>query len=311
MLKQSLLFLFWAATLVLAPGVLGKYIQPTCTPAENQVSLFSDPNFSGTCVTLEIGVYQHHETLPISNDSISSIMMGSDVFATVCQDGNFKGICNTLYTNAEDMAIFTVGTDSISSFNIESRTCLPNVDQVALFDVPAYGGHCILLKQGIYVDSKALGMENDSISSVLTSRLKSNVFVTLCEHSKLNGVCEAFTADDVDLGDNTLIKGNMTTSVVVQTTTCYPASGEITIFGDKAYAGDCVKLPVGDYPNSRTMKFPIYSISSILVSDTVRVSICAKENFVDCEALAGNAPNLGLLPIGDNRIFSIRVNALK
>jgi len=310
MFKKSLLFLFWALMFVLAPPTLGKYIQTSCTPNDNQVSLFTDPNFTGKCVTLDVGVYQHHENLPVANDAVSSIMIGSNVFATFCQDGDFKGICNTLFTNAEDMNMFTVGNDSISSFNVQLRTCLPNSDQVTLFEEPAYGGHCIHLKQGIYLDPQAIGVDNDTISSVLTNRLKTNVFVTLCEHVKLDGACEALTTDDANLGDNKFIKDNMTSSVVVQTTTCLPDAGEITIFGDIAYAGDCVKLPVGDYPNSRSMKVPAYSISSILLSDTVRASICGKENFVDCEGLGINVPNLGKLPIGDNRTSSIRVSAL-
>ena len=115
--------------------------------------------FHGTCVTLEVGSYQHYEKLPIANDSVSSIMIGSNVFATFCQDGDFKGICNTLFTNVEDLNMFTVGTDSISSFNIELRTCLPTPDQVTLFEEAGYGGKCVLLKQGTYLDPQAIGMD--------------------------------------------------------------------------------------------------------------------------------------------------------
>lgn len=90
--------------------------------------------------------------------------------------------------------------------------CIPTADQVALFVDANYGGQCVVKGIGNYPNPAAIGLPNDSISSI---KVGSNVQATLCEHDNYGGVCETFTGDDPYLGDNT-IGDNRVSSVKVE-----------------------------------------------------------------------------------------------
>ena len=50
-----------------------------CNPNADQVALFVDPNYSGTCVIKGIGNYSNPGSVGIANDSVSSIKVGGNV----------------------------------------------------------------------------------------------------------------------------------------------------------------------------------------------------------------------------------------
>ncbi len=106
--------------------------------------------------------------------------------------------------------------------------CIPDANQVALFVYAQNGGQCVVKGIGSYPDATAIGLPNDSISSV---RVGSNVTLSLRQHTNFNGACEDITADDQDLGDN-VISNDQVSSAIVTTTyaTCPRLYLPVTMF---------------------------------------------------------------------------------
>lgn len=76
----------------------------------------------------------------------------------------------------------------------------PNSDQIGLYADDNYCGAYKILGIGEYPNPGALGVSNDSISSI---KVGGNVKATLCRDDNYGG-CEDFTSDDSHLGDNSI-----------------------------------------------------------------------------------------------------------
>lgn len=99
---------------------------PACNPAANQVSLFAGPDFQGKCVTLSAGTYNTAAQLgPVGDDNVESILVGSNVQATLFSDANRQGRGETFYSNDSNLADNHVGANSVSSVVVQSRTTTP------------------------------------------------------------------------------------------------------------------------------------------------------------------------------------------
>ncbi len=82
---------------------------------------------------------------------------------------------------------------------IAAPRCTPNADQAALFVDAGFAGQCVVKGYGEYRNPGAIGLPNDSLSSLAVG---GNVQVVLCEHDDYGGACEVFTAADDNLSDN-------------------------------------------------------------------------------------------------------------
>lgn len=63
-----------------------------CTPGPNQVAFYEHPNFQGKCAVLGVGRYKNAEEIGIANDSISSVKLGSGVWAVSYEHPEFRGM---------------------------------------------------------------------------------------------------------------------------------------------------------------------------------------------------------------------------
>ena len=93
----------------------------TAEPAAEEVFLYTDINFGGTCVSLKKFGRQspNMANLPtIPNDSISSVKVGKNARALVCRDFDFKGDCTSLFGNDSNISHTVVGNDQISSIKV-------------------------------------------------------------------------------------------------------------------------------------------------------------------------------------------------
>jgi hypothetical protein len=70
-----------------------------CNPSPNQVALFKDSNWVGTCVVLDIGQYKNAFEMGITGDTISSFHLGSNVRLIAHVDSNFQGRSRTFDTS--------------------------------------------------------------------------------------------------------------------------------------------------------------------------------------------------------------------
>lgn len=122
-----------------------------------------------------------------------------------CNNGVFgdpvPGVVKACYTNA------STGCNNPS----------PNNDQIGLYEHADYCGAYKILGIGEYPNPGAIGLANDSISSV---KVGSNVKALLCKHDGFQD-CEEFLNNDPNLSDNP-VGNDSVSSVKVQprTTTC-------------------------------------------------------------------------------------------
>jgi len=79
--------------------------------------------------------------------------------------------------------------------------CLPTADQVALFVDINYGGACVVKAIGNYADANAIGLPDNTISSL---KVGANVRASLCPDINYLGGCTSFSANDSDLSNNTI-----------------------------------------------------------------------------------------------------------
>jgi hypothetical protein len=82
-----------------------------------------------------------------------------------------------------------------------SDACTPGAGQVAMFIYAHFGGRCVVRGAGDYATLDALGLPNDSISSI---KLGSSVKVQVCEHVSYAGACQTFTSSDTYLGNDAI-----------------------------------------------------------------------------------------------------------
>lgn len=176
----------------------------TCNPSSNEIALFVDANYSGQCVVKGIGNYPNPGSIGLPNDSISSIRVGSGVRAVLCRDDNYGGVCETFTGDDPNLSNNSIGDNQVSSARVESTSggsCVPGTNQIALFVDPNYGGQCVVKGHGDYRNPAALGLPNDSISSI---RVGSNTVAVLCRDDNYAGTCEIFANDDSNLSDNSI-----------------------------------------------------------------------------------------------------------
>jgi hypothetical protein len=97
--------------------------------------------------------------------------------------------------------------------------CNPTSSQIALFIDPDYYGKCVIKGIGDFANPSAIGLPNDSISSI---KVGSDVKAVLCKHDNFLE-CETFLGNDSNLSDNT-VGDNSTSSAKVQSRVQIPSS---------------------------------------------------------------------------------------
>lgn len=94
----------------------------TCTPDANQVALFIDGDYRGQCVVKGIGAYTNPSAIGMPNDSISSVMVGSNVRLLLFEHDGYQGRSSTFSGNDSNLSNNTIGNDSASSMKVETRS---------------------------------------------------------------------------------------------------------------------------------------------------------------------------------------------
>ncbi len=184
-----------------------------CPYSADQIALYENSNYGGSCKTFSIGDYANPSAMGFANDSASSIRVGSNVKATLCRDDNYAGGCEDFTGDDSDLNGNSIGDNQVSSLRVQARSsgsCEPNADQVGLFVDTNYGGQCVVKGIGDYANPSAIGLPNDAISSV---KIGSNVIATLCKNDNFND-CMNFDRTDANIGDDP-IGDNQVSSVKV------------------------------------------------------------------------------------------------
>jgi len=113
---------------------------PSCTPAYDQVSLFSDSNYSGACLVLDINDYPDSIALTgLGDDNAESIQVGSGVLATLYSDADFSGRGETFIQNDSNLADNLVGANHLTSLTVHSHTDLGQIQPPSKLVAPQNG----------------------------------------------------------------------------------------------------------------------------------------------------------------------------
>lgn len=149
----------------------------TTDPQSNEVFVYANPNFGGTCAALYIGFYPNPGTgtgtFGLSNDSLSSMKVGSAVRARIFQNVVYGGSYYIFPGSGFYSTMPNAWDNQASSIRIEdnSRSSTCNdllVNEYSLFRDANYGSDCVVLRYGhTYLEPVNMGIANDAVSSIL------------------------------------------------------------------------------------------------------------------------------------------------
>jgi len=97
-----------------------------CVPGENQVALFTEADFTGGCALLDVGNYPDASTLgAVGDNSADSVMVGSNVMATLYSEANYAGHAETLVDDDSRLLGNLIGANALSSMRVALKNTLP------------------------------------------------------------------------------------------------------------------------------------------------------------------------------------------
>jgi|GEM_PF-1358528 len=152
-------------------------------------------------------------------------------------------ISDTLWTQSQRLRQYAGGHNETwggVTLNIDSNVlagpaatvlgnCQPGAQQIAIYIFSNFGGQCVIRNTGVYSTVEALGLPNDTISSI---RVGPGAQVQVCEHVGLAGACTGLAADAADLsahpiGDNQISSFRVETATLVLNNRFYlPFAGQ-------------------------------------------------------------------------------------
>lgn len=171
----------------------------TCVPGPNEVSLYMHAPYEGPCTVRALGEYATAQSMGLANDSLSAARVGANVQLLACVDTNFAKDCETFTANVPDFFRTRIGNDRISSVKVRPRgfqECLPAANQASFYSQPNFNAPCVVKGLGDYANQAAIGLENDSITSL---RAGTAVQVCACVDANFMGQCRPYAGDLPDL----------------------------------------------------------------------------------------------------------------
>lgn len=186
-----------------------------CLPRANEIALYLHAGFEGPCVVRAAGDYPTPLAMGIANDAVSAARVGADAQLVGCVDAQYGDHCELFTADVPDFFRTRFGNDRLSSMKVQRRgfqDCLPQPGQASFYMHGNFVGPCVTAPVGrAFENSRALGLPNDSISSV---RVGSGAQICACVDDFFQGGCVAFTADDAnvdaEIGNDRISSGRVT-----------------------------------------------------------------------------------------------------
>ncbi len=212
-----------------------------CVPGQYQAAVFTDPNYGGSCVIKGIGEYPNPDSIGLPNDSISSIKVGSGANVRLCANDGLNSPCEYFSQDDNQLNYFdSMPDNATSSMKVEgggpTTNCQPGESEVAFFMNENYQETCTIRGVGRYDDPSALGLPNDTISSV---KVGARVRVRICDNNGNNSPCDQFENNVPDLTPTT-VQNNRASSAEVT------LKGGIALCDNTNYGGECKYFGAGD-----------------------------------------------------------------
>jgi len=152
---------------------------PDGKPDPYTVWVYKDAPFGGQCKILLPGFYPGSANFGIGNDSMSAIKIGAGVRARLFEHSGYRGASIAVTSDVSYLGNIPTWNDVVSSLRVELADRKQNCSDVrsgemALFVHASYQGDCVVLPvktwTGLprtYANSDAMGIANDSISSIM------------------------------------------------------------------------------------------------------------------------------------------------
>ena len=100
----------------------------SCIPESNQVALYRESDFQGYCQVFNSGNYSSTLSMAtIGDDQTSSVMVGSNVIASLFLNNNFKGRGETFINSDSNLVDNLIGAKTTSALIVRSRNTTPGV----------------------------------------------------------------------------------------------------------------------------------------------------------------------------------------
>jgi murein DD-endopeptidase MepM/ murein hydrolase activator NlpD len=100
---------------------------PACAPGINQVGIYSDTDFRGACLKLNLGDYANSTGFAsLGEDNVESLQVGSNVIATLYSDPDYSGRSTTFSARDSNLDENPVGRNTLSSLSILSKATPPS-----------------------------------------------------------------------------------------------------------------------------------------------------------------------------------------
>jgi hypothetical protein len=137
---------------------------PACQPAEEQIALYTEPNYRGRCALVDVGDYYGMIYVDgIENDEVSSLLVGENVYAILYESTNLKGIYEVFTQSDPDLSDNTIGDKTTSSLQVIELPPLP-AKPVLPANFTVYETDNIIVSwTGDAEDYRAVLMVNDEI----------------------------------------------------------------------------------------------------------------------------------------------------
>ncbi|MBM3190482.1 MAG: hypothetical protein FJZ90_17425, partial [Chloroflexi bacterium] len=99
---------------------------PSCNPNADQIALYANTGYGGSCVTLGVGQYPNPGHLgSLGNDNAESIKVGSNVRGILYEHDNYAGRSETFTVDDSNLGDNTIGANAVSSVKVERRAQPP------------------------------------------------------------------------------------------------------------------------------------------------------------------------------------------
>jgi hypothetical protein len=219
MIRILLLHVVFSSIVLLSTQAYGQvgrshgHCNANTAPNPDQAIIYEQARFRGQCRVLGAGMYPSARDFGLPNDSISSVKVGRQVrldlyrHARFCREGN----CNHFKTASQDVAkveltsfrrnlssehfrpgevVVNNSTSSIRVVHRDKTDCLnPGESQVSLFRHINNIGDCIVKDVGLYLDSGEIGLEDNSVSSLI---LGSRTAILIRTGENFSGLCDDY-----------------------------------------------------------------------------------------------------------------------
>jgi hypothetical protein len=99
---------------------------PACTPDADQVAIYAEPDFGGSCAVKDVGTYAGGSVLaPVGADQAASIRVGANVIATLYSEPDFYGRVEALNADDRNLEDNVIGSGAVSSMQVTWRDATP------------------------------------------------------------------------------------------------------------------------------------------------------------------------------------------